>query len=128
MDKKRKVDEISSISGYIQQTYNVKKAKKSETRFFDGTIQISSEEFVRYVSFSPEKVDEFNSAQNLKFPVKLSNIRVTPKDGKTELTFSHNSTIEICRNIGFTRKTEVKPQSAPIRQITEINQPKMMVS
>ncbi|MEW8544360.1 MAG: hypothetical protein AB2693_12570, partial [Candidatus Thiodiazotropha sp.] len=73
MDKKRKMDE-TSVSGYLQEINTVKKAKKSETRFFDGTIQIGSEEFVRFVSFSPEKMDEFNSARNMNSPVKLNNI------------------------------------------------------
>ena len=55
-DKKRKMDEVSAVTGYIQSTNDIKKAKKSETRFFDGTVQISDHEFVRFGSFSPEKL------------------------------------------------------------------------
>ena len=64
----------------------------------------------------------------MKSPVKLSNVRLTPKDGKKELTFNYKSTIEICSRLYFTRRTEVKPPPAPLKDIKEITQPKMMVS
>ena len=126
--KKRKVDDVSSVRGYIHTTNEVKKAMKSETRFFDGTVQISDHEFARFVSFSPEKIDTFLSAQTMKSPVKLNNVRLTPRDGKKEVTFNHTSTIEICSRLDFSRRTEVKPPPAPYKNINEITQPKMMVS
>ena len=52
---KRKTDKVSAVTGYTQQTSDIKKAKKSETLFFDEKMQISDNEFVRCISFSPEK-------------------------------------------------------------------------
>ena len=127
---KRKLDEIDEIAvdGYIHMTNSVRKAKASDTRYFDGTIQTSSMEFVRYISFSPEKFDNFMSAQNMKTPVKLKNVRLLPKAGKKELCFGRHSSIELCKKLDFCRKSEVKKSPPPEKCISEITEGKMTVS
>ncbi|CAC5425695.1 unnamed protein product [Mytilus coruscus] len=98
------------------------KGKTSATMYFDGFFQNSNHHTIRFVSFSPEKLESFQLAHTMKSPIKITNPKVTPKRRTTELTVQRSSNSEDCKKLDFTFKQLVPEISPDVKQI-ELTEP-----
>jgi hypothetical protein len=73
----------TKCSGYIQCASPLKRSEGKGVSYLDGEKQTGKDDIRRFVSFSPETLDTFESAVALKEAVTLINPRFTVNRRKT---------------------------------------------
>lgn len=126
MKRTEKAIDDTSVTGYIQSVSSLKKAKNNGTIYFDGVVQTNNQDTMRFVSFSPEKLESFQSAHTMKSPVKITNPKLTPTKGKTEITVQKNSNLEVCQKLRFSFK-ETVTETSPEAKVGDLTAPSKKV-
>lgn len=68
------------LEGYLHQLSPIKTATKSQTNFFDCILQISKQENVRLVCYSPKQRPTLQQGFEKKSPIKITETERTPRD------------------------------------------------
>ncbi len=76
--KKLKIDDTTSVTGYIHNVSVVKTSALKKNKYFNGVIQVSRDDFCDVVVFSVDKRNFFLQAQNCRSAVRLSAISKEP--------------------------------------------------
>lgn len=111
MATKRKLECEDKVTGYVHNVSTVTNAARSNTRYFSGSIQTQHDEFIRFVSFSPEKQPQLKSAEASKSPVNVTRCIITPKGNSKEITIRKNSEVTVCTRLDFERSTRLEERS-----------------
>ena len=81
--------------GYLHNVTPIKKAKFSNTKYFNATFE-TEQELCPVVCFSPQKHAELKIAQQIISPLKLSGIDISVgRSGKSEIKVFRNSSVSI---------------------------------
>ncbi len=76
--KKLKIDDTTSVTGYIHNVSVVKTSALKKNKYFNGVIQVSRDDFCDVVVFSVDKLNFFLQAQNCRSGVRLRAISKEP--------------------------------------------------
>ncbi len=76
--KKLKIDDTTSVTGYIHNVSVVKTSALKKNKYFNAVIQVSRDDFCDVVVFSVDKRNFFLQAQNCRSAVRLSAISKEP--------------------------------------------------
>ncbi|KAK3106948.1 hypothetical protein FSP39_003736 [Pinctada imbricata] len=108
---KRKLDMDDLIlTGYLHNTTNILTSSSGTTRYFLSTIQTSTNDCKRVVSFCPEKHEEYQRAASMDCAVKLINPKLKPSSqGGIEVHILRQTTLEISSEKPTFKKLEMPP-------------------
>ncbi len=76
--KKLKIDDTTSVTGYIHNVSVVKMSALKKNKYFNGVIQVSRDDFCDVFVFSVDKRNFFLQAQNCRSAVRLRAISKEP--------------------------------------------------
>lgn len=115
--------------GYIQSVSDVKKSRSSSATYFDGMIQTSKDSSMRFISFTPEKLNAFQTAYNMTSPVRITSQTITPSKGTNEVTVERRTELTVVQKIlEFAIKPLTKAPTATDKTVNEVTEPSMLVS
>lgn len=102
--KKIKLEEKTTVSGFIQHVSPVK-TSRTNNRYFNATLQIQRGTFSKVARFDPSKHSMLVEASNARTPLKLNDVQIVPSkfdSSKSEVLVNYKTEVEVCRELAFT--------------------------
>lgn len=102
--KKIKLEEKTTVSGFIQHVSPVK-TSRTNNRYFNATLQIQRDTFSKVACFDPSKHSVLVEASNARTPLKLNDVQIVPSkfdSSKSEVLVNYKTEVEVCRELAFT--------------------------
>lgn len=129
MAAKRTKDEmqLEQEEGYISDITNVK-ISRNNNKYFNGKLQTEFQTY-NFVCYTPEKHSEYQSAEKMGSPIKLTNIKYSPSyidKNSLDIQISRRSSMQVVKKLDF-RKRKVQKPAVPVgddhasRTLTDIN-------
>lgn len=75
--KKIKLEEKTTVSGFIQHVSPVK-TSRTNNRYFNATLQIQRDTFSKVACFDPSKHSMLVEASNARTSLKLNDVQIVP--------------------------------------------------
>jgi hypothetical protein len=109
---KRLVDETDlTEEGYVVGASPVK-ISRNNNKYFNGKIQTEHKTY-NCVCYASEKAADYQAAERMNFPVKLSNIKFTPSIIDKETLDTKKRSMQVIKKLNFQKKVETAHDTKP---------------
>lgn len=114
--KKIKLEEKTSVCGFIQHVSPIK-TSRTNNKYFNATVQVQRDTFKKVACFDVMKHSTLVEASQARTPLQLTDVQIVPSrldSAKTEVLVNYKSRVEVSRQLSFSyqKSTEDDHDSA----------------